>query len=591
MSVSLTLAAMRLRARHLLFPALLLLGLAWALSGVSSYLPSGDGATDLMLVQSLWHDHDLTYTRADLDRIERLWPGGPAGLTLFTNDGGRTQSYGQPLAWPLMVLPFYALLGVAGVALFDMALFLAMAGAALWSFREEPGLAAVFTGGFFFASAALVYAFRMEAQMLVMACVFFPLLIWQRLRARPEEGDRNSLAAFAGAGALLGLLLVANPWAALLGLPILVDLAWRRRVQSLLALALAALLVCGLLAALQRYGTGEWTAWGGAQRRTFDAEFPLESPRNLWAGVAREDTPPRDLAAGLRLLPRNLGYLAVGRYTGMLPYFPFALFALALYLLGPRDGSRHLLAVALAVYAIAVLLFHPNDFAGAPGSVGSRYLAAIYPAFLFLPGRLDVRRSLIFPFAAAGLWTALAVVGSLPRVVSESFKAQTAAPIFLRLPLELTLIPGGRLPGYEAQTWGGAVWIVPRRTFFTDSRQPEGVWVRGSSRSEVIVVYPRPISRLSFLAYSFAANNELRLDSGVDRLRVRFNTTGKREGTPITLAVRPAAKDLGFFSQPGERFYRFTLETTDGLVPARHDPQSRDTRDLGVFLDFTPRGL
>jgi hypothetical protein len=532
-----------------------------------------------MIVQSLWHDHDLAYTRADLDRAERLWPGGPAGLTLFTDDGGRTLRYGQPLAWPLAVLPFYALLGLPGVALFDMALFLAMAGAALWHLREEPG-AAVFTGGFFFASAALVYAFRLEAQVLVMACVFFPLLVWQRLRDHPW--------AFAGAGALLGLLLVASPWAALLGLPILVDLAWRRRGRSVLALVLAALAVCGLLAALQHYATGEWRARGGAQRRTFDAEFPLESPRNLWQGVAREEH-PLDLAAGLRLLPRNLGYLAVGRYTGMLPYFPFALFALGLYVLGPRDRSRHLLAVFLAVYGIAVLIFHPNDFAGASGFVGSRYLAAVYPAFLFLPGRLDVRRSLVLPYMAAGFWTALAVVGSLPRVVSESFKAQTAAPIFLRLPLELTLIPGGRLPGYEAQTWGGAVWIVPRRTFFTDARQPEGVWVRGSSRSEVIVVSPRPIARLSFLAYSLAAHNELRLDSGVDRLRVRFDTQGKREGTPITLAVRPAAKDLGFFSQPGERFYRFTLETTGGLIPARHDPQSRDTRDLGVFLDFTPQ--
>jgi hypothetical protein len=572
---------MRFQARHLVFPGLLLLGLAWALSGVSSYLPSGDGATDLMIVQSLWHDHDLAYTRADLDRIERLWPGGPAGLTLFTGDGGRTLHYGQPLAWPLVVLPFYALLGVPGVALFDMALFLAMAGAALWHLREEPGLAAVFTGGFFFASAALVYAFRMESQMLVMACVFFPLLIWQSPRDRP--------VAFAGAGALLGLLLVASPWAALLGLPIVVDLAWRRRVRSVLALALAALLVCGLLAALQRYGTGEWTVRGGAQRRTFDAEFPLESPRNLWAGIAREDDSPGDLAASLRLLPRNLWYLAVGRFTGMMPYFPFALFALGLYVLGPRDRSRHLLAASLVVYGIAVLLVHPNDFAGAPGFVGSRYLAAVYPAFLFLPGRVDVRRSLILPYMAAGLWTALAVVGSLPRVVSESFKAQTAAPVFLRLPLELTLIPGGRLPGYEAQTWNGAVWIVPRRTFFIDSRQPQGVWVRGSSRSEVIVVSPRPVPRLSFLAYSLAANNELRLDSGVDRVRVRFNTQGKREGTPITLAMRAAAKDLGFFSQPGERYYRFTLETTGGLIPARHDPQSRDTRDLGVFLDFTPQ--
>ena len=175
-------------------------------------------------MQSLWHDHDLAYTRADLGRTERLWPGGPAGLTLFTGDGGRTMHYGQPLAWPLVVLPFYALLGLPGVALFDLALFLAMAGAALWHLRVETGLVVVFAGGFFFASAALVYAFRMEAQGLTMACVFFPLLVWQRPRERP--------VAFAGAGTLLGLLLVASPWAALLGLPILFDLVWRRRFRS-----------------------------------------------------------------------------------------------------------------------------------------------------------------------------------------------------------------------------------------------------------------------------------------------------------------------------------------------------------------------
>jgi hypothetical protein len=539
-----------------------------------------------MIVQSLWHDHDLAYREPDLARAGRIWDGGPAGLTLFTNDGGKTLRYGRPVAYPLAALPFYALLGPRGIALFNMALFLAMAGAAFWHFSEEPLLIA----GFFFASAAFAYAFRLEPDVFLMACGFFPLLAWHRLRNLPEPG-RGHFALFAGAGVLLGAALTSSPLLGLLGLPILIDLAARRRWRGLAALVAAALLAAGLLALFQRAGTGEWSAFGGVQRRTFATQFPLESPRDLWQGYQGEEARP-SLATGLRLLPRNLWYLLAGRFTGLLPYFPFALFALALYLVGPKDRSRHLLLAGLLAYAGLVLIGHPHDFAGTPGFLGSRDLALVYPAFLFLPGRLQARRSLAIPYAAAGLWTALALAGGLPRLHPDpSAQLQMTAPAFQRLPLELTLLPGDHLPGFFAQTWGDAVWIAPRASFFAEENHPHGVWVRGATRSEVIVVSPQPISRLAFTVYSLAANNVLTLDSGADRLTVRFDSDGKRGGTPVELAVTPVARDLGFFpASPRERFYRFTLETTAGVVPARVDPASQDPRHLGVFLDFTGEG-
>ncbi len=573
---------MRLRALSVLCPALLLLGFAWSLAGIRSPLPTGDEATHVMIVQSLWHDHDLVYREADLERANRIWDGGPSGLTLFTDDGGKTLRFGRPLAYPLALLPFYALLGVQGIALFNMALFLAMAAAALWLLRDETGLVVLFVCGFFIASAAFAYAFRLEPEVFLMACVFFPLLAWRRLRTHPEW-TRGHLAVLAGAGALLGALVISSPFLAVLGLPVLIDLAARRRWRGALAIVAGVFLAAGLLALLQRQATGEWSAFGGAQRRTFEAEFPLESPRDLWQGYRGEpgEGAPRGVTAALKLLPRNLGYVLAGRYTGLLPYFPFALFAFGLYLAGPKDRFRHLLLGALGVYVVGVLLVHPHDFAGGPGFLGSRHLAVAYPAFLFLPGRIVARRSLALPFAAAGLWTAAAVAGSLARLAPES-------PVFQRLPLELTLLQGDRLPGFFTQTWEKAVWIVPRRSFFAEERHPHGVWVRGASRSEVIVASPARLSRLSFTVYSLAADNELILASGVDRLRVRFDTEGKRNGTPVELAVEPAARNLGFF--PRDTFYRFTLETTGGLVPARRDPGSRDPRDLGVFLDFTGEG-
>jgi hypothetical protein len=591
---------MRPRALSILCPALLLLALAWSLSGVRAPLPAGDEATSVMMVQSLWHDHDLAYRPADLDRAGRIWDGGPAGLTLFSDDGGKTLRYGAPLAYPLAALPFYALLGVRGIALFNLALFLAMAIAALWIASGETAAAPLFAAGFFLASAALAYAFRLEPTVFLMACGFFPLLVWQRLR-NLAEWRRGHLAALAGAGLLLGAAVTSSPLLALLGLPILIDLAmhgaarWRRR--GLAALVAAALLAAGLLALLQRAGTGEWSAFGGAQRRSFDAAFPLESPRDLWQEHPSATASP-DLAAAVRLLPRNLGYVLAGRSTGLLPYFPFALFALALYLLGlrrPAGRSRHLLAAALLAYVLLVLLAHPHDFAGAPGFLGSRYLALVYPAFLFLPGRAGARWSLALPYAAAGLWTAVAVAGALPRPdPGATFPLHTSAHVFQRLPLELTLLPGDHLPGFAAQTWNDAVWIVPRWSFFAGEHHPHGVWVRGGTRSEVIVVSPKPLARLAFTAYSLSPGNVLRLDGGGDRLTVRFDTEGKRNGTPVELAVRPVARDLGFFPRSlptsQEFFYRFTLDTSAGLVPARVDPKSHDPRDLGVFLDFTGEG-
>ncbi len=567
---------MRIRTLTVLCPALLLLGLAWTLAGLRAPLPTGDEATSVLMVQSLWHDRDVAFREADLARAVKIWDGGPSGLTLFTNDGGKTMRYGRPLAYPIAALPFYGVFGLRGIALFNMALFLAMAGAAFWHFREETGLTGLFIAGFFFASGAFAYAFRMESEVFLMACAFFPLFFWRR----------EHPAGLAVAGALIGAALTSSPLLALLGLPILTDLILRRRFRGVLIFLAGLILAAGGLSLLQKVGTHEWTPFGGAQRRTFVDEFPLETPRDLWQGYQGESAEASTGAA--KLLPRNLGYVLAGRYTGLLPYFPFALFALGLSLFGARDRSRHLLLGVLLIYIVAVLLLHPRGFAGDPGFLGSRYLAIVYPAFLFLPRRISARRSLALPFVAAGLWTAAAVAGSLAKLAPEApLQLHTQAPAFQRLPVELTLLPGESLPGFIAQTWGDALWVFPG-TFFAEERHPHGVWVRGGTRSEVIVVSPKPLSRLSFLVYSLAADNELILESNAGRFRVRFDTEGKRNGTPVELAVEPVARNLGLF--PRDHFYRFTLETTGGLVPSRYDRKSADPRNLGVFLDFTGEG-
>src|SRR4029077_10088198 len=169
---------LRLRMRSRFLPAaclaLALLGLAAGLYEVHSPPgPRGDEATHVLMVQSLWHDHDLAYDQRDLLRGYQVWNRGPSGLTLFTPDGGKSMYFGEPFAYALAALPFYALLGVQGIVVLNMALFLTCAGAA-WCFFREKGTG-VLLAGFFFASAAFGYVFRLEPAVFTLAPLFFPL--------------------------------------------------------------------------------------------------------------------------------------------------------------------------------------------------------------------------------------------------------------------------------------------------------------------------------------------------------------------------------------------------------------------------------
>lgn len=586
---------MRIRPTHAVCLALVLLGLAATVYKV--HFPPGpvaDEAAYVMITESLWHDRDLAYDHRDLLRAYRLWDQGPYGMILFTRDGGQSMHYGKPYAYSLAALPFYALFGVQGHVVFNMALYLAMVLAALWFFREEKGYAGLFIAGFFFASVAFVYVFWMQPEVFNMACIFFPLLLWQWLRKR-EAWRPVDYALLAGAGALLAAAFVSKEPTVLLGAPIAVDLLWQRRWKGLLALGLPAALALVLLVGAQWKLTGTWSPYRGVQRRSFETDYPVESRKDLWQayrGTSYGSWSGLGVESSGRVFLRNAGYFLVGRHTGLLPYFPFALFALALYLAGPRDRSRHLLLLAILGFCLVILVIRPHNYHGGAGFLGNRYFASIYPALLFLPGRLSARRSLALPFAAAGLWTASVVAVPLQAITPEAtLQAHVRTAPFQALPLELTLLGGGRIPGYAIRGWGEGVWVVPKQNFFTGEQHPNGVWVRGASRSEVVVVSPDPIETIRFRAFSLSGENTLIVDSGVDRAVVRFDSEGKRAGTPVELALEPVARDLGFFTgSPREYFYRFTLESTDGLMPARRIPDNQDFRYLGTFLDFTGGG-
>ena len=565
-----------MRPRPLLFAclALSLLGLAAATFRLRlSPVPVGDETTHVLMAQSLWEDGDLLYDRPDLRRAYRTWNEGPAGLTLLTSDGGRTVRYAEPIAWALAAAPAWALFGAAGLPVLNMALFLGMLASAVGLFQDSNPL---FLGGFFFASASFGYVFRGSPEVFLMACVFFALLLWRRARQQPEP-----FWSLVGAGALLAAASLHQPALALLAAAVAADLFLSGRWKGAAVMVLAGVLAFSLLAVQQRWMTGAWSPGDpgeGIQRRSFETDFPIETPQDVWQGYGRDQGTSTN---GIRLLARNVCSFFVGRHTGLIPYFPFGVLALALL---ARDRSRWLLLAAMGTVLLLSLLLDPHRWHGGPEALGNARLAVLYPALIFLPARLPSRWSLIPAYAAAGLWTVVAVAGAIVPPPPHTGEI----PTFRALPLEMTLLGEGvQLPGYGVRNWGQGLWIVPRATFWVDEGAPDGVWVRGASTSEIVVVSPRPLKEVRFHARSLAEENEMVAESTEERVLVRFDTEGKRAGTPVALALEPDAKGLGLL--PTEDWiYRFTLTVSDGIIPARRLIGNPDPRYLGVFLDFKP---
>ncbi len=578
---------MRPRSLPFLCLCVVLLGFAAAsLRLRTTPFPVGDEATHALMAHSLWTDRDLVFDQGDLREAYRTWSGGPAGLALLTRDGGASLRYAEPITWALAAVPAQALLGPAGLPVLNMALMLAMLAAAAVHFGKER-VSGLLLAGFFFASAAFGYVFRGSPEVFVMACVFFGLLLWKR--ATGESGDIRALAL---AGALFGAAALQEPVLALFGIAVALDLLLGKRWKGAAVLILAGAMTFGALATGQRKLTGAWSPGApkeGIQRRTFETDFPLETTQDLWQAYGKSRPAP-DLTAGLKLLPRNLGYVLAGRNTGLLAFFPFGLLALGCLAIGRRDRSRWLVLIAAGGAVLIGLLLEPHRWHGGPGALGNARVAMLYPALLFLlPERLALRKSLLLPFAAAALWTAPALGGVM--------FSGSAVPAGAVLPLELTLLGDGvQLSGYRMRSWDAAVWVLPLATTWPDEEHPNGTWVKGGSATEILVISPKPLDRIPLRVHSLTADNEVRIDSGAESVLVRFDSEGKRNGAPVDLKVEPKAAGLGIL--PGEssgsgaeHVYRFTLTVSDGIIPARRLPGSRDPRFLGVFLDVTGKGL
>jgi hypothetical protein len=581
-----------------------------------------DEATYYMMAYSLVEDGDLTYTKDDLVRVWREFPGGPSGVFLKK---GRTLAgapdpnpkrlyYGKSFIYPLVAAPFVKVFGTNGFLVLH-ALLLSMVVLCGYLFlhaRSSPLVSALLASGFVMVSVVPVYFVWLMPEVFNFSLTFLAYFCWlYKEVATREHAPRRLQWLFCGrsdvaAAALLGIATFSKVTNALLFAPILVWQLWvflrhrSIRAAKIAASTLAFLLVAGGLFAINKAVSGEWSYQGG-DRHSYYVEFPFQNEaakHDLGQSKSREDIILADIMFNPRTfasnLTHNLEYFFIGRHTGLVAYFFPAIFAMVAFFLAPRQrpGWQWLVLASGLLQGLIFLISTPYTWHG--GGVGNRYFFSGYGVMLFV----------LPPIQSTGVAFAEWVIGSLfvaPMVlnpfVASFHPADNAKSGPLRMfPIELTLVndlPVNTEPEH-ARLWFGdtgqgdpgfLVYFLDNNAF--DREPDKSFWTRGRSRSEFIIKTDKPIRRATFTVTAGPVATDARVNIRGSRQDVHLAPGESRDLVFTMPAGLPYEKEVQALVWTASVF------SSSGFTPIFFDPASTDSRYLGVrvrpVLEASPR--
>jgi hypothetical protein len=573
----------------------------------------GDEATYVAMALSLAYDHDLTYERRDLERYVGLYRWGPEGIFLKRGkklrvrfDGNppfvhlvtlpdpRTDRlyYGKALIYPLVAAPFVRLLGLNGILVLHVLLLFGacLCGYTFLAARSRPGPALAFTLAFVGATCVPVYLVFLMPEIFNFSLVFFAYFLWLYKEVAPPEGFRflRGVGTDVCAAALLGVATYSKPSHALLVVPIVLWLWWRRRYALGLKVGIVSVAVVAALFGVNALISGEFNYQGG-DRKTFLGRYPFDgSPVNVWDQQGLEkSTNDSDAESVLTDLPNrfslNVDYFLVGRHFGFVPYFFPGVVAIGLWLFSSeRWRAWRLLTFATIVASVAgLLVFFPFSWSGGGGPPGNRYFMSLYPALFFLVPPLTSTAPAILAWLVGALFTAKMLVN--PFVTAKHPNQIAERGFARRLPVELTMandLPV-RLESQRSHLPYGDVLLyflddhayIPEAI---DSEGHQGVWIAGDGRADIIVRSDWPIHHFTMTVES-PIHTLFIVSAGGSESQIPL-----QPGKAVTLDV-PASgvRDAQSYA------CLLSARSTEAFSPFLRDPNSTDRRNLGALMRFT----
>ena len=585
----------------------------------AGYGIKGDEATYVAMALSMAYDHDLTYERRDLERFWGLYQTGPEGvflkrgkrlrvnvdasppfvhLTKLPDSRGDRLYFGKSFAYSVAAAPLVRLFGMNGFLIFHVLLLavICVCGYLFLNTRARPGPAMFFTLAFVSASVVPAYAVFLTPEIFNFAVVFVAYFFWlYKEVGEPDSRWLNGRTSDLIAAALLGVAVYSKPINAPLVAPPVLWLWWRREWRAGLIVGTVAVAAACALFAVNALVSGEFNYQGG-DRKTFysaphpnappPAGFPFDAPDASWEqrgyGEGTDELGAQDSLVPsevVRLLAINTKYFLFGRHFGFVPYFfPGAVALLAWAFSRERFVPwRFLTFLGFALTTLAILVVFPYTWSGGGGPPGNRYFMGVYPVVFFLLPAVSWPAALL-TWAGGALFTAKILFN--PFVSAKYTWEITERGPARRLPVELTM--ANDLPVRLAQPTRAH---IPYRNdplmllYFLDAHafppEPDGMWVAGGGRADIIVRTVQRLDRFTMTASS-PIPTRFTVSAGADA-RVVALTPQK----PVTFDV-PASGVKGFRSWA----YLMSAQSSDGFIPRLRDPASHDNRNLGVQVTF-----
>lgn len=516
----------------------------------------GDASNYVLMADSLLHDRDLRYDRADLERAEALQFGDhPAGLMLVRAADG-SYTYGKPVVYPLIALPFYAVFGprgflaLNGLLLAALLLLGADLLAPLMGWRRGAAVAAAVYG----FSVVPVYLHWIDPFLLL--CVLIAAAIVAHRRGLPIV---SGAAIGAAAVCRFAYLLFA-------AVPLLLLLR-QGRLTAALRFGLGTVVVGLALSGLTMLSSGQWSAHTG-ERFYFEKQVPFQTADAVGEPFTRSGILERWQMPAAADVARGLVDFVVGRSGGVLLYFP-TFFACLLWA-RRWDFEKRLWLAAVFGFALLLELVLPHHRLGGEHAIGNRF-------FVLLPIGLC-----FIDFVSARSW----------RMAASIALACLALPI-VQAPVQYSRAPGAtllawphRLFPFEWALANHVAYPVKFTDLFALSENqyywepPGAVWTIGGTTADYVLVRPAdqpPTVKLWSLL------PEARIADGGVWQTLRFDGASHE----LTLA-HPLAQFRDEY-RDGRAYSVYRLEVaTDAAVRASTVGSADDIRRLGVFVQPLP---
>jgi hypothetical protein len=504
----------------------------------------GDGSTYYMQVLSIAYDHDIQYTQTDLQRIiANPLDDVPSGMYLIKNAAGQ-YFYGKDYSYSLFAAPFFLLEGNNGILLFNALLLFCMILMGYLFLRKKNGLLApVFAVIFFVLSTTFVYMYWMNPDLYDAFLIMLGLFIWLKYM---ETSEVKYLAI---ASMALGLAAVAKAPDAVVFIPVVLYEIYKGRFKNLMIAVAGFLLVAIIFIGYFYLQSGTLSFYGG-DRLYYLYNYPFMNGYNS-TNEAGSPAPSISTGSGiasllnlddLKILPYNLFYYFFGRFTGMMWYYTLAIFALVSFLFECRHlryvkehPEKVCIFTAIVLFILAYTFFLGNNYFGGGWAVGNRYMY-IYPAFIFLLDKIDLKKLAVFLIIA--LITVLPIVSDPLGVSNDPTMLPAQAP-FTYFPLELSQL--GALPLYGqnfTDNYGNSFNV------YNDYPAQYHGSMEIAEPSDLLLLSSSPIERLDITLYSPIDQNGTIITNGFSEEVPMKNTDLK---TVTITGMKPIYSDSSHY--------------------------------------------